>query len=209
MCSSRSSYILSLVKDVKNRNEDDPDDPLPLAAIMSTSTTTPVVNFDCNNSEEHDNSYVLTQLSPVQLTNFDNNSGSHDLDVQDGLGVGIVQPINLLPESEDQPAENIQPEDTREVTKKGTPRIRKKSVLSKQEKHEQKKDKYIKKHDLYPPCQACRLKCIENIPEVRRKQINSVYCAKSWLERRNFMLISTTRHGVKRRGCKKLLCYLG
>ncbi|KAG5879794.1 hypothetical protein JTB14_027202 [Gonioctena quinquepunctata] len=94
--SSRSSYILSLL-DVNNRNDHDPDDPLPLAAIIaSTSTAAPVVDFDRNNSEEHDNSYVLTELSPVKLTNF-HNSVSHDRDdVQDGIGLGIDQPNNLL-----------------------------------------------------------------------------------------------------------------
>ncbi|KAG5879030.1 hypothetical protein JTB14_009668 [Gonioctena quinquepunctata] len=75
--SSRSSYILSLL-DVNNRNDHDPDDPLPLAAIIaSTPMAAPVVDFDRNNSEEHDNSYVLTELSPVKLTNFDN-SVSHE-----------------------------------------------------------------------------------------------------------------------------------
>ncbi|KAG5869580.1 hypothetical protein JTB14_023418 [Gonioctena quinquepunctata] len=127
---------------------------------------------------------------------------SHDRDdVQDGIGLRIDQPNNLLSASEDQPAENIQPEETRniEVTRKGTPRIRKKSVLSKQEKQEQKKEKYIRKHSLYQPCQASRLKFTENISEAKRKQINSTYCGKNWLDRRNFILISTTRHGVKRR----------
>ncbi|KAG5862806.1 hypothetical protein JTB14_016974 [Gonioctena quinquepunctata] len=59
--------------DVNNRNDHDPDDPLPLPAIIaSTSTAAPVVDFDRNNSEEHDNSYVSTEISPVKLTDFDN-----------------------------------------------------------------------------------------------------------------------------------------
>lgn len=56
-------------------------------------------------------------------------------------------------------------------TKKGTPRIRKKQTFSSSEELiKKKKANYKAKHNVYPPCEKCRLKCTNKITEELRKK---------------------------------------
>lgn len=86
-----------------------------------------------------------------------------------------------------------------QLTKKGNPRKRKQNLMSKEEKTAAGFENFINKHPLRPPCDKCRLQCTAHISEARRKVINEMYNKKNWVDRRNFLLISSTRQGVKRR----------
>lgn len=93
---------------------------------------------------------------------------------------------------EDQPPE-------KGYTKKGTPRLRKKSTYTKHEKDNLRKDKYINKHKTKLPCVNCRLKCVDNITDNLREDINKKFNELEWKERRNFILNYCEKTGVKRR----------
>nr|CAD7455740.1 unnamed protein product [Timema tahoe] len=92
-----------------------------------------------------------------------------------------------------------------DVTKRGTPRKRKKYILSPSQRRALKLNILKQTHGVHQPCENCRKKCVTKITQERRVDINKQFWDLGWMERRVFILNNSTRAEVKRhRGTKDI-----
>lgn len=147
------------------------------------------------NYEQEGNNIVSTILQ-----NYDTICDNFHKHVEPPTHANVSTSTSALPDfPKYQPDPEFVDVDKSKLTKKGTPRKRKKLETTPAQRKAQKVADVKEKHYVKAGCDECKKACNKKFTKTRRTIINGLYWEMSWKEKRYFVYKSTTRMGVKRR----------